>query len=257
MDLTEDWLLQNFPNVTEVRKLGGGGQKLVYSAEHPDDGNVVIKLICPVQDAEDVAREILAVQRVGSPRVPVIQEHGRVATPFGDCYWIREQRINGSTLREAISKSPLPIFQVLNLGRNTLEALGCAEAANIVHRDVKPENLIVDGSGKFWLLDFGIARHLNLDSRTATVLPFGKMTLGYAPPEQCRNQKKDIDGRADMFALGVTLFEALTGENPFRAGAIDPMEILRRVESVPLPRISVRELKNPNSFSDFIAAMTT
>jgi len=57
----------------------------------------------------------------------------------------------------------------------------------------------------FWLLDFGIARHLDLSSLTATSLPYGKMTLGYAPPEQCRNFKREIDSRADLFALGVTM----------------------------------------------------
>jgi serine/threonine-protein kinase len=80
-----------------------------------------------------------------------------------------------------------------------------AEAVSIVHRDVKPANIIVDPQGEFWLIDFGVARHLDLDSLTATAAPGGCGTIGYAPAEQCRNDKPDIDARADLFALGVTL----------------------------------------------------
>jgi serine/threonine protein kinase len=104
---------------------------------------------------------------------------------------------------------------VLRLGLHVLEALERAETVQIVHRDVKPDNIMCDGEGNFWLLDFGIARHLELSSLTPTASPFGKMTLGYAPPEQCRNVKGDIDSRADLFALGVTLHECATGRNGF------------------------------------------
>ncbi len=86
-----------------------------------------------------------------------------------------------------------------------------------------------------WLLDFGIARHLALTSLTPTVNPFGKLTLGYAPTEQMRNNKAFIDSRADLFALGLTMIEAHTRVNPFW----DPppttqLEVVKRVEIQPL-----------------------
>jgi len=99
---------------------------------------------------------------------------------------------------------------------------------------VKPDNAICDGCVEFWLLDFGIARHLQLQSQTASGLPFGKMTLGYAPPEQCRNMKGEIDSRSDLFALGITLYECATGQHPFRHPPANDLEVLRRVESLPL-----------------------
>jgi len=99
---------------------------------------------------------------------------------------------------------------VLKLGLQVMEALERAERSQIVHRDVKPENIMQDSAGGFWLLDFGIARHLDLSSLTASGLPYRKMTLGYAPPEQCRNFKREIDSRADLFALGVTMHECAT-----------------------------------------------
>jgi serine/threonine protein kinase len=256
VDLTENWLRETFPDLQNIEKLGGGGQKLVYGAIHPQNGAVVIKLICPVQDTKIVEREILAVQHVGSARVPQILQHGRIATAFGDCYWIREQRISGETLRTIIIRAPLSPIDTIRLGRDVLNsALVQAEEAAIVHRDVKPENLMRDSNGEFWLLDFGIARHLTLDSHTATALPFGKMTLGYSPPEQCRNLKKEIDARADLFALGVTMYECAMGVNPFRAGTADPLEILRRVETDPLPLLLL-PIKRPEHLRDFIMAIT-
>jgi serine/threonine-protein kinase len=244
-----------FPDLVDLQPLGGGGQKRVFSAAHAVDGSVVLKIIFPIQHTEDIHREILAVQKVNSSRVPRICEHGVIEMPFGKCYWIREARILGSTLRVMLQDGPLAVKDVLNLARHTLEALENAEAVSIVHRDVKPENLIGDGAGNFWLLDFGIARHLTLDSRTATALPFGKMTLGYAPPEQCRNLKPRIDSRADLFALGVTIYEAATGGNPFIVGARDPMEILRRVENDSLGRLAL-DMKRADEFADLVLAMT-
>ncbi|MFX8601132.1 serine/threonine protein kinase, partial [Acinetobacter baumannii] len=74
---------------------------------------------------------------------------------------------------------------------------------------------MIDLNGDFWLLDFGIARHLAMSSLTADFRTFGKFTPGYAPIEQWRNLKSEIDSRSDMFALGVTIIEASTGVNPF------------------------------------------
>src|SRR5690606_10231964 len=102
---------------------------------------------------------------------------------------------------------------VVRLSLHTLETLAAAETANVVHRDVKPGNIISCTDGSFWLIDFGIARHLNLHSLTDSNQLWGKGTPGYAPPEQMRNAKPSIDGRSDLFALGVTIYEAASGAN--------------------------------------------
>jgi serine/threonine-protein kinase len=113
---------------------------------------------------------------------------------------------------------------------------------------------MVRPSGDFWLLDFGVARHLDLVSLTPTAAPFGSFTPGYAPPEQFNNRKREIDSRADLFALGVTLVEAATGRNPFRHLAPDPPSILRRVERMPLAPLSLN-LKKSAEFRDLVTAM--
>ena len=255
MQIDASWLAQSFPDLSRLAPLSSGGQKTVYAAEHPADGEVVLKLIKPSQSVETTEREILAVQSVQSPRVPQILEKGTVASQLGDLVWLREQRITGATLRTRLQQGPLPEIDVLRLGLQMLEALAMAESVEIVHRDVKPDNIMADGLGDYWLLDFGLARHLQLDSLTATASPFGKFTAGYAPTEQFRNDKDSIDGRVDLFGLGVTLYECFTGTNPFRSNARDHLEVLRRVERVPLPRLKLSLAAGPE-MADLVAAMT-
>lgn len=134
------------------------------------------------------------------------------------------------------------------------ETLLAAEAVRIVHRDIKPENIIAHSAGGYWVIDFGFARHLGLESLTATANAFGNVTWGYAPPEQCRNIKQEIDGRADLFALGVTLYESATGTNPYRAGARDVLEVLRRVETTNLPRLAL-PFPSAAEFADLVSAL--
>ncbi len=256
MTIDPEWLRSTFPDLSDFQPLVQGGQKFVVAAKHPQDGQVVIKIVHPQTDAETFRREILAVQAVNSSRVPRIAEVGQATTHLGVCFWLREERIAGQTLRQVLQAGPLAAKEVIRLGLQLMEALELAENAHIVHRDVKPDNIIIDSSGDFWLLDFGIARHLKLDSVTATSSPFGKMTLGYAPPEQCRNLKGDIDSRADLFALGVTMYECATGKNPFlNPPPRDQMEILKRIERDVLPPLLL-PIREKHSFGDLVCAMT-
>jgi serine/threonine-protein kinase len=250
------WLQTNFQDLSDFRTLGQGGQKVVLAARETSGRNVVLKIVHPSTDPESVRREILAVQQVQSPRVPRILDYGLAATNIGECVWLREELVVGSTLRSILNAGPLPPRSVLQLSLQMLEALECAEKAQIVHRDVKPDNIMQDVAGNFWLLDFGIARHLDLSSLTATGLPFGKMTLGYAPPEQCRNVKTDIDSRADLFALGVTLHECGIGKNAFfDPPPRDHLELLRRIETLVLPPLYLPIVAR-DSFRDLIITMT-
>lgn len=249
------WITNSFPNLKNIQPLSQGGQKLVFSAEHQTEGDVVLKIIHPSQDAETVRREILAVQQITSARVPRILDVGRVATPMGPCIWLREQRIMGNTLRERLTTGQLSLDELFRYGTQVLEALADAENAQIVHRDVKPENIMIDTKGDFWLLDFGISRHLSMAAITPATNAFGKFTPGYAPPEQFRNIQSEIDARADLFAYGVTMFECVTGKQPFQDGALNALEVLRRVENNVLPRLTVSCVAS-NSFADFVSALT-
>lgn len=249
------WLATQFPALANLSPLSVGGQKTVLAADHPTDGPVVLKLIHPGQDAETTNRELLAIHQVNSPRVPRVIERGTIVLPIGDCVWFRETRVQGETVRHVLSTGPFAPHEVLKLGLHVLETLVAAETASIVHRDVKPDNIIRDTGGNYWLLDFGLARHLTLSSLTVTASPWGKMTVGYAPPEQSRNMKGDIDARADLFATGVTLYECATGVNPFRHGTRDPIQILQNVDILPLQPL-VLPIAKAGDFRDLVAAMT-
>jgi eukaryotic-like serine/threonine-protein kinase len=248
------WVQAQFPELSNIAPLSHGGQKLVFAARHPTDGDVVLKLIHPAQPNEATDREILAVEIIQSPRVPRILARGRIPLPIGQLLWLREQRIIGQTAREALRAGPFDKRRLLRLGLHVLEALAEAEQAQIVHRDVKPDNIIISADDNFWLLDFGIARHLSLQSLTGTGQIWGKFTLGYAPPEQCRNIKPNIDSRSDLFALGVTLYECATGLQPFRHPPANDLEVLNRVETLVLPRLRLT-FPSADQFHDLVEAM--
>jgi serine/threonine-protein kinase len=249
------WLRQQFPDISSLRPLNPGGQKSVYAGIHPTDGNIVLKIFHPNTDPQRALREVQAVQHIQSSRVPRVLELGLAQSSLGNVIWLREEMVSGITLRDRLVGQPLDPKSIMRLGLHVLEALAAAESVRIVHRDVKPENIIVATDGSCWLLDFGIARHLDQHSLTATGLAFGLGTAGYAPPEQFRNIKPEIDARSDLFALGVTLYECVEGVNPFLYRARDAAEVLRHVESRPLPPIS-RQIDRANQFSDLVVAMT-
>ena len=230
-----NWVSASFPDIQNIAMFTSGGQKTVFTADHPVEGKIVLKIIDARQDLNLTEREILAVASVQSPRVPAIYDHGTVVTPFGDCKWIRERFIDGSSLRDVLRTRRLTFDEVRKLARHVLEAAISSETVSIVHRDIKPENIICDTNGDYWLIDFGIARHLTLSSLTATGAMWGRLTLGYAPKEQMRNEKLEIDSRADLFALGITIIESYTGNHPFREGAISDLEIVKRVEGLSVP----------------------
>jgi serine/threonine-protein kinase len=255
MSIDAAWLQATFPNLSNLTPLNAGGQKWVFSGTHPTHGEIVLKFFHPATDPDRARREVEAVVKIQSPRVPKIHEVGVVTCTIGSLIWVLEQRLDGQNLRERLQTGPFDPASVMRLALHVLEALNAAEQNHIVHRDVKPENIMVDRAGNYWLLDFGLARHLDKESLTATGAPFGVGTLGYSPSEQFRNRKDDIDGRADLFALGVTLYECVQGVNPFRQGARDPAEVLRRVETQPLPP-TARQIDAANQFRDLVQAMS-
>jgi serine/threonine-protein kinase len=226
-------MISELQNLVPLQK---GGQKEVYTADHPSLGRVVYKRIFQKADSlERTRREVRAVSLLNSPHVPRIFAHN-CNEPSAPFLWIVEQYISGHTLRETLNIGRrYNISEVVNFINTMLDIAVGTEQKQLVHRDIKPENIMVDSTVQFWLLDFGIARHLDLESITPTAAPFGLFTLGYASSEQFRNFKRDIDVRTDLFSIGVVAHEMVTGINPFRHGTNDPIMILRRMEQVNLP----------------------
>ncbi len=246
------WLARQFPELTNLEVHAAGGQKQVFTADHPADGKVVIKLMHPGSDPARTERELAAASKVQSRRVPTIFAHGQLTGDTGTIVWFREQRVPGQALSDRIKQGTLPYRELLRLALHVSETLVAAEAVSIVHRDVKPANILIDTSGNYWLIDFGVARHLDLEALTALSAPAGCGTVGYAPAEQCKNDQGEINARADLFALGVTLYEAATGSNPHVVGARDHIEIIRRVSNQRLPRLAP---PLPFEFADLVQTL--
>jgi eukaryotic-like serine/threonine-protein kinase len=216
---------------------------------------VALKLILPIPGAEErTRREIEASRKLSSSYIPQVFETGERILCGQQRHYIIEEFVQGQTYRALLTQQPVQGFaEVLELTKVLVNAAADFERIKLVHRDIKPENIIVDQSGKIWILDFGIARHLNLSSLTPTG-GFGIGTIGYAPPEQYRNLKPEIDGRADLFAIGMVVHEALIGNHFYLRGAPDVLAVIHKMDKLDLPRLAIAEDPS-NEFSDFIASL--
>lgn len=229
---------QLFPELTNIEFLVCGGQKHVFSSTHPEYGKLALKVFEDGYDIERVQREVRAVNSLRLESCPRIREEGIKKIGEAGFYYFLEEFIEGEGLDKKLKSGNLTIPETIDIAFSLLKIIVDAESKSIVHRDIKPSNIIIDQEGKLWLLDYGIARHIDMDSLTNTSDVMAASTPGYAPIEQFRNRKAQIDSRTDLFAIGVTLYECLTGTNPYRVGAGNFFEILDRVETDRLPKLS-------------------
>lgn len=222
------------------RVLGHGGMGVVVAARHVElDEWVAIKFLLPdlASDAGVVARflrEAKAAVRIRSEHVVRVSDVGRLAS--GLPYMVMEF-LDGCDLAELVRRrGPLPVDEAAILLLQACEALAEAHVQGIIHRDLKPQNLFLvhraDGSPCVKVLDFGIAKFTRSDdvaSLTKTSAMMGSAL--YMSPEQLR-APKDVDARTDVWALGVVLFELLTGVKPFDADAL-PVLVAQILDGAP------------------------
>ncbi|QSQ25864.1 protein kinase [Pyxidicoccus parkwayensis] len=203
------------PGFELLEMLGRGGMGEVWLARQQSLGRTVaVKLLPPrlAKDPEFVTRfekEATALAALNHPHIVQIIDRG-VA---GEHYYFVMEYVEGRSLREAMAAGLAP-QQGLKLLLSVARAIECAHDKGIIHRDLKPENILLDSRGHVKVADFGLAGIQGPDSRlqlTATAVAMG--TLNYMAPEQ-RRDAKNVDGRADLFSLGVMLYEVLTGELP-------------------------------------------
>lgn len=212
--------MKSFEDITAdflgVEKIARGGQKIVYKAEHPKYGKIVVKIFIENNDTR-LLREIeISTNLLTSEYIPKIYDHGELIYNDEVSYFIIEERIEGKLLREIIiSDDAFSLEQSIDFLEQGFIFINDLEKCQVVHRDIKPENIILSNSGKYYFLDLGIARALDMDSLTKTE-GMGPHTPGYAAPEVFNNMKNDIDSRADIFSLGVVIYECLFKENPYK-----------------------------------------
>jgi aminoglycoside phosphotransferase (APT) family kinase protein len=206
------------PELEVLELIGHGGMGVVYLARQPKlDRRVALKLLSPrfAADptfAERFDREARSLARLNHPNVLGIYDKGRV----GDHYYLVLEYVEGTSLRELVGSEPLGTEQAIDVARQVCQALQFAHERGIVHRDVKPENVLVDEDMRVKLADFGLAKLVDSPVGEAS-LTLTKQVMGtphYMAPEAVRRGSGEADPRGDVYAVGVILYEALTGQLP-------------------------------------------
>jgi serine/threonine protein kinase len=239
-------------NYRITAKLGVGGQGAVYKATDTKLGRpVVIKVIPPELSAKEsnlkrFEREARLASSLDHPNICTIFDLDEV----DGVHFIAMQYVEGKNVRQLVAGRPLELKTTLLIGVQVADALAAAHSRGIIHRDIKSGNVMVTPSGQVKVLDFGLAKLLD-DTAAVTSgihrteltevgVPYGTAT--YAAPEQARGDR--VDKRADIFSLGVLLYEMLTGTWPFRGKTTidvrhavlhDPPRPIAELRSSPIP----------------------
>jgi eukaryotic-like serine/threonine-protein kinase len=228
-----------------LKELGKGAMGLVYLGKDPKINREVAIKTLRFEDefeAADMAamkerffREAESAGRLVHPNIVTIYDAG----DDGDISYIAMELLNGVDLKDFVKKDKLlPVNETLEDVAKVAEALNYAHSMGIVHRDIKPANIMRLKDGTIKVTDFGIAR-ITSQSKTATGTVMG--TPSYMAPEQLAGAK--VDGRADLFSLGVTMYELLTGEKPFTGESV--ATLMYRIANEPHPPIRRHRIELP------------
>jgi serine/threonine protein kinase/tetratricopeptide (TPR) repeat protein len=240
-----------------LEKLGQGGMGVVYKAEDITLGRTVALKFLPselTRDADAKARftrEAKAAAALNNPNICTIYEVGE----HDGQSFIAMELVEGQSLKDRIEAGPLPLDDAISFAIQAGEGLGEAHEKGIIHRDIKPGNIMLTSRGQAKILDFGLARLGGDTKLTKTDTTLG--TVAYMSPEQASG--KEVDRRTDIWSLGVVLYEMITGQRPFAGeyeaavvhsilnDAIEPVTARRSNVPMELERIVGKALaKNPS-----------
>jgi serine/threonine protein kinase/tetratricopeptide (TPR) repeat protein len=213
------------------RPAGSGGMGVVHRGVDRDSGApVAIKTVRGAGGAERFQREVEILAALRHPGIVTYLGHGRV----GDELYLVMEWLEGADLGERLADAELSMGEAISVAVQVAGALGAAHKLGIVHRDIKPSNVfLVDGrTDRVVLLDYGVARRASMEALTVTGAVVG--TPSYMAPEQARGGR-DIDARADVYALGALLFRCLAGRPPFEGQTIE--EVIAAILRRPPPRL--------------------
>lgn len=247
-----------------VSNIGSGGMGEVYLAEDTRLGRRVALKVLPESIAGNrdrrlrFEREAQAASALNHPNILTVHEFGEAA----GVHFLASEFVQGKTLRDLIDRDGVSLLDALGLTIQIASALQAAHDAGIIHRDIKPENVMIRDDGYVKVLDFGLAKiseNARANSKTshpddATYVQLQTQagivmgTAGYMSPEQARG--REIDGRTDLFSLGIVLYELLTREQPFRGETMNHT-IVAILENDP-PPLSSFGIAFPNGLEDIV-----
>jgi len=245
-----------------IKKLGAGGMGDVYLAlDTKLDRNVAIKVLPPAFVAEEnlkkrLVREAQAAAKLDHPNICAIYD----VSEADSLTFIVMQYIEGETLAAKMERNPLAVSTALAIAEQAAEGLAEAHAHSIVHRDIKPQNIMITLRGQLKILDFGLAKQMRSsdsvddEAPTATLLSTPGLVVGtmpYMSPEQVKGEP--LDASSDLFSLGVTLYEMLTGQQPF-VGTMGEVIVRQLLEN--LPSLRIRRPDLPEYLDDVIQKAT-
>jgi predicted Ser/Thr protein kinase len=214
---TIEELAAHFPHLEIVKLLGRGGMGAVYQARQQKLDRLVALKVLPAEwsrdpaFAERFAREAKALARLNHPHIVAVHDFGEA----GGHFYLVMEYVEGANLRQLLQDGPLQPVLALQIIPQICDALQYAHEEGVVHRDIKPENILLDRRGRVKIADFGLAKLVG-PSRASFTLTGTHQVMGtfdYMAPEQ-RLRPQDVDHRADIYSLGVVLYEMLTGELP-------------------------------------------
>jgi len=229
--------------------LGRGGMGEVWRAFDTDTQRVVaLKVLAPhladdPQFTQRFRREAFAAAGLANPHVVPIHHYGEIDTRL----YVDTRLVEGRDLHQIIVQGPLSLYRATSIVEQIAPALHAAHRIGLVHRDVKPSNILIDDEDFAYLIDFGIARAIGQTSMTGTSGVIG--TWAYMAPE--RLSKDQNDSRADVYALACVLHECLTGKQPFPAGSLE-RQIAAHLSDPP-PQPSKMQPSVPTSMDAVVA----
>lgn len=219
-----------------LNELGRGGMGQVYRVRNVlSDRIEAMKILLPdVATRQELAarflREIKVLASLNHPHIAAL----RTALTIDNQLVMIMEYVEGTTLAQRLEQGPIPVSDTLNYMDQTLDALSYAHRQNVIHRDIKPANIILTLDGVIKVMDFGIARSGTDRSLTMTGTTLG--SLGYMSPEQVKGEA--TDARSDLYSVGISLYELVTGQRPFQAHS-DYSIMAAHVKETPKPPIEL------------------
>ena len=221
-------LAQRFPKLEIIELLGAGGMGAVYKARQEGLDRTVALKILPEEFSHDVkfalrfTREARTLARLNHPNIVALFEFGKVQ----DTYYFLMEFVDGTTLRDVVRAGQLPPEHALAIVPPLCDALQFAHDKGVIHRDIKPENILMAKDGSVKIADFGLSRIMGNETQP-TALTQTHQVMGtprYMAPEQLEGAR-GVDHRADIYSLGVVIYEMLTGELPIGRFAVPSQKV--------------------------------